>query len=93
MTPPNQNPENIIIPFADLVRLTRHVVSNSVELALQRLAEDQLLDKRAAGKLCGIKSYTTFKKLSSTPGFPLSVGGKFRRAEIESWLKVRGGAK
>ena len=92
MTPPNEN-QNIIIPFADLVRLTRHAVSNGVELALERLAEEQLLDKRAAGKLCGIKSYTTFKKLSSTPGFPLSIGGKFRRAEIETWLKTRGGAK
>lgn len=89
---PNQN-QKITIEFADLVRLTRHAVSNGVELALQRLAEEQLLDKREAAKLCGIKSYTTFKKLAALPGFPLSLQGKFRRAEIETWLKTRGGAK
>ena len=79
--------------LAEVIVCLKQAVRESTKAALSEAMAEQLLDKMAAANLCGFKSYTTFAKLAKTPGFPLSVNGKFRRAEIERWLQMNGGAK
>lgn len=86
--------EQIIIEKSDLADLIKKIVKAAVkegtEAALHAAQAEQLLDKMAAANFLGIKSYTTFRKMAETPGFPLSINGKFKRADLQSWLHQRG---
>lgn len=77
--------------MSEVIANLRLIVRESTKEALADVLADQLLDKRTAAAICGFKSYTTFAKLAKTPGFPLSINGKFRRAELEHWLRSRQG--
>lgn len=78
------------IDLNDLKGLLEAAARRGAEIALEKNNQPQMLDKAAAAALLGIKSYSTLKKMASTPGFPLSVRGRFSRSELEAWAGKRG---